>query len=73
MVTKCVGGNQVLQKDVTEIKSDVAELKTGQIELQNGQARLEKEMKLTRRALSVLADDSVKFAPQSRFWKTRKE
>ena len=48
------------QSGQAELKSDVAELKAGQIEIRDGQARLEQEMHHTGRALSVLANDSVR-------------
>jgi len=49
-----------LKSDVAGLKSDAVELKEGQAELKEGQARLEKEIQITNKALSILADDSVR-------------
>ncbi|MCY7376067.1 MAG: hypothetical protein LH472_08865 [Pyrinomonadaceae bacterium] len=71
MVTKCVGGIQELQRDVTGLKTDVSELKTdvselktnvaelkqGQINLEAGQARIENEMQKTNKSLVLFNDD----------------
>ncbi len=56
-----------LKTDVAELKTDVAELKQGQIRIEKrmdnfeeGQAEMKKELQITNRALSILADDSIK-------------
>ncbi len=57
MVTKCVGGIQVLQKDVTEIKSDITELKTDVAELKGDVAELKGDVAELKTGQAELKSD----------------
>jgi hypothetical protein len=53
MLTRCLNGIKRLEEGQTRLESDHAELILGQ-------RKLEKELQLTNKALSVLAEDSMK-------------